>query len=147
MIPVAFAAERGNRIVRLDAGHEDAGSDIDFMVETAAVAPAGVSGSCAFDRVRLVVTWSAEVTLTITPVLDGVELDESHVLALDAGSERQTKVYELVLRRVSSRGSTYDVRGTWLALRIEGTVASDGDVIVEPAVLEFDVLTPNQNRP
>lgn len=151
MIPLPYAAEAGgNRIVQLDTGHQDAGEPLEFVVESAAVAPAGVSGDCAFDRLRIVLTWSAACSLTVTPVLDGVELVESaHGIVLAAGATpaaRQSKSYELVLRRVSASGSTYALRGTWLAVRIEGTVESAGDVILDPSVLEYEVLTPTQER-
>lgn len=145
MIPRSFAVEAGPRILQLDTGHQDAGADIDLRVTTGAVAPAGPSGDCAFDRVRLSLTWTAAVTLTITPILDGEDLDETHILALDAQAARASKVYELVLRRVSTSGRSYGVRGTWLALRIEGTMA-DGDLFIDPAVLEYEVLTPSQTR-
>lgn len=146
MIPVAYTAEAGNRILRVGVGHEDAGVPLAFRVLTAAVAPAGASGDCAFDRIRLAVTWSADAVVTVTPVLDGEPIAESHVLTLPAGEQRRSKVYELVLRRVSPRGSTYAVRGTWLALLIEGVVESAGDVIFDPATLEYEVLTPTQER-
>lgn len=148
MIPQAFAAERGNRIVRLDSGHDDAGAPIAFEVESAAVAPAGVGGDCDFDRVRLVVTSSAPATLSITPVLDGEALDGSrHTITLPAAPREQTRVYELVLRRVSSSGRTYGVRGTWLSLRIAGTLSGGGRISIEPAQVDFDVLSPTQERP
>lgn len=147
MIPVPFAAEHGNRIVRLDSGHQDAGAPVPFLIESAAVAPAGAEGDCAFDRLRLVLTWTAAAAVTVTPILDGAPLPASaHTVELQSATERRSRVYELVLRRRSVSGHSYALRGTWLAVRIEGT-AGDGDLIVDPSVIEFEVLTPTQQRP
>lgn len=144
MIPVAYTAEAGPRLLRVGAGHEDLGEPVEFHVESAAVAPAGVSGDCDFDRVRLVVTWSGSATLIVTSVLDGEPLKETHVLALPHAERRRSEPYELVLRRASTAGSSYSVRGTWFALRIEGHAA--GPLFVEPSTLEYEVLTPTQGR-
>lgn len=147
MIPRAFAAGDGDTILRLDTGHEDAGEPIAFRVETAAIAPAGVEGDCAFDRVRLTITWTAPVTLTVTPILDGTPITEStHTIALASSASRVSKVFELVLRRVSARNIAYALRGTWLSLRIQGTAAA-GDLIIDPAMVEFEVLSPTHTRP
>lgn len=148
MIPVAFAAEAGNRIVQLDTGYQDAGEAVPILLESAAVAPGGITGDCAFDRVRLTLTWSAAATLTVTPILDGVALAASaHTLTLAASAARQSEVFELVFRRAATSGSTYALRGTWLAVRIEGERSTAGDLIVDPAVLEYEVLSPTQEQP
>lgn len=151
MIPHAFAAEaNGGRILRLDAGHEDAGAPVAFRATSAAVAPAGVEGDCLFDRLRLVVTWSADATLTVTPLLDGRPVHEAmHMIVLErAGAGVQSsQAYELVFRRSSASGRVYGLRGTWFALRIEGTQDSEGEVFIEPSSLTYEVYTPTQERP
>jgi hypothetical protein len=147
MIPVAFSAERGNRIVRLDSGFTDAGSSLTFSLESAPLAPAGVEGDCLFDRLRLVLTWSAGATLTVTPLLDGVVISESaHQIVLPPFANRQSEAFELILRRKGSSVHTYGLRGTWFAVRLEGTVSSVGDMIVDPSTLEYEVLTPTQEQ-
>lgn len=146
MIPVAYAAA-GNRIVRLDCGHQDAGEPINFSIESAAVAPAGVDGDCAFDRLRQVLTGTAAATITITPLIDGVPVPEAaHTIQLEATEDRASRVFELILRRHAASGSTYGLRKTWFAIRIEGT-AVPGDLIIDPASLEVEVLTPTHRRP
>ena len=147
MIPVAFAAERGGRVARLDSGYTDAGEPLELLLECAPVAPAGAGGDCLFDRLRVVFTWSAEVSLTVTPVLDGVAIEESaHQIDLTASTDRQSQVFELILRRKEASVHTYGLRGTWFAVRIAGTVLSMGDMIIDPLTLEYEILSPTQEQ-
>lgn len=148
MIPAAFAGEVGNRIIRLDSGHQDLGGAVDFEVETGAVAPAGVDGDCGFEGVRLVFTWelAAAVTITVTPILDGAAIaTAAQTIELPVSAERTSEPFELIFRRKTAGGYRFQCQGTWFAVRLEGTKA-DGEIFVDPAVLLYEVLTPSHAR-
>lgn len=148
MIPAAFAGETGNRIIRLDSGHQDLGGVLDFELETGAVAPAGVNGDCGFEGVRLVFTWklAAAVTITVTPILDGEAIvAAAQTVDLPVSASERSEPFELIFRRKSAGGYRFQCQGTWFALRIEGTKA-DGEIFVDPAVLLYEVLTPSHAK-
>jgi hypothetical protein len=72
--------------------------------------------------------------------------EAAHTIRLEASDDRVSRVFELILRHRAASGSTHALRKTWFALRIEG-VAAPGDLIIDPASLEVEVLTPTQGRP
>ncbi len=150
MIPMAFGAG-GNRILRLDTGHQDAGEPLNASITTGELAPAGASADCTFERLYLTLTHTAACELLVTPILDGVALPETHSIELQPEMERRSRVFDLPLSRVLEVGGVeayrYALRGTWIAFRLE-TVGGigEGDLIFDSLDVRFTVETPSKER-
>lgn len=126
-----------------------------IRARTARVAPAGAGGECIFTTAYLVVTHDLvtdDVTITVTPILDGVEQTGEAlniVLAVQTPAGRVTEVFEigLSLPNVFNPGAAdhgrYAMRGTWFQLLITSNDAldsGDGEIILEAVELEYEVV-------
>ena len=154
MIPHAFlgSGEDGS-IWALGRGHDDAGIPIPVRVQSNPLAPAGPSADCGFGRLYITLTWSMDAHLVVTPIVDGRPLADAAYnirLSRPADGRRASAVYERILRLTATmRGRpafTYEPRGTWLAVLIEADSLGVGDLIIDDAVLEYDVLSPTKRR-
>ena len=123
-----------------------------MRIRTNPLAPGGgASMDCIFDRLYLTLTWSMDVILRMTPILDGVALGriglDHHPDPSRHPGERRSEVFEQVMRRTSTGAVPYKyaLRGRWFALQVEvDGLMTPGDLIVDQAVLEYDPVRPTQ---
>jgi hypothetical protein len=152
MIPRAFAGSATDGgIYELDVGHMDHESVITVRAETNALAPGGSSADHSFDWLRVSLTHTMPVSVTVTPVVDGLPLTvAAFTVNLPAETKRKSKVFERPIRVPHMRDGvatrTYSPRGTWLSVRLEATVTSPGDLIFDGVDVEYEVLTPTKVR-
>lgn len=141
-----FFAGTGPNLNRGDSGTDDAGTDIAFLALTNEVAPAGIGGECIFEEVFVALTrFNANTwNLTITPIVDGVEL-ESQTITLAGVANPVTEIINLGLSQPylvdGVEESRTFPRGAWIALKYTSTDAPDREVTFEEPEVAFEVLT------
>jgi hypothetical protein len=150
-----FAGQGGGtpKILEVFHGPDDDGAGFDLFALSSPVSPQGPSGECLFTALFLSLTWSVDITLRLTPVVDGVAwdgtagtTDERVTLALVGTGTRQTATYELPLTRAlmdpidtSHELARFYQRGRFFQLRLESLGADPGgDVILEQPWLEYE---------
>jgi len=144
-----FVAGEGSSILRGGVGIQDDGADYGILLQTNEVAPAGVGGECLFEAIHIAVTRNndAEWTVTITPIIDGVD-QEPVEITYDASSDVVTEhEYVSLAQPYKVDGvevSKYYPRGAWFALRIEADDIPSGDFTFEEPELGYEVLTESQ---
>lgn len=155
MIPRAFiGSAEGGGIYALSQGYRDGDSPVEMVAQGNPVAPGGADNDCVFNRIFLTLTSSMQVTLTVVPVVDGVEIsDAAFTVELTAlpTAERTSHVFERSLyqwHRVNGvQKYKKGLRGTWFDLRISssGGIGS-GDLIFDEVVLDYDVESPTKEQ-
>lgn len=141
-----FMGGEGPGILRGGQGIQDDGVDIEPLLQSNDVAPAGVGGECLFYEVHLAVTrnnanpW----TITVTPIVDGidqvpVEIEYAGVGAVVTEHQHITLAQPYIVG--GEEVSLYHPRGAWFGLRIEADDAPDGTFTFEGFDLEGEVVT------
>lgn len=132
--------------------NDDTSSEYDLFAKSVPVAPAGTGGECMFTVLYLTtVHYTADVSVHVTPVVDGVALDRKRIdLTGVANSKGERKTHEVGLYLAYTVASVeqlrYAPRGTWFQAIVE-TRYGAGDpagslarVVVESVELEYEVL-------
>ncbi|HEX5521088.1 MAG TPA: hypothetical protein VFX29_05300, partial [Longimicrobiaceae bacterium] len=123
-----------------DNGHTDHGEPIRVALQFDPLVPAGAGGEAIFPCAYLTVTSSMEVTLTVTPILDGVAREaERQTIQVPGGTRRTTHHYEIPLYLAAAFGR-FALRGTRLAVRIESPGIAPGDLIFDSVELEHETV-------
>lgn len=141
-----FMGTAAGSVLRGAVGTDDNGTAVAVRLETNEVAPAGAGGEClwinayvAFSRLN-----ASDWTFTLTPIIDGVELDPVSV-TLAGVMAPVTEVLEVSLSQPYVVGgverSRYHPRGAWCKVRFSSTDAPDQDVIFEGVEIEHEVVT------
>lgn len=143
-IPRLFLGELGgNRLLQADVGFQDAALAVPIRAETVPAAPAGVGGEAIFSALYLVFTATMVVTVDVTPIVDGVEL-ETQQITLAGEVERETTHHELglsipLVHNLIER-ARFAPRGTWFSVRIDVPAIADGDLIIDGVGLEHEIV-------
>lgn len=125
----------------------DLGAFLTALARTNSYAPGGIGGEAIFTNVYLTLQRDNTETLTLhlTPIVDGVELDSIELeLAGVAGPVRAVHEIGLAIPypSVADPQLFYAMRGEWIQLQLE-TVAAlpDGRIVVDGVELEVEVVT------
>ncbi|MFW6153082.1 MAG: hypothetical protein ACOC42_01845, partial [Halobacteriota archaeon] len=86
----------------------------------------------------------SDVTLLVTPVVDGVELEQRSVV-LEGVSQPKREVREVAIKQAHESGGSerlrYAPRGTWFTFKLSTSGAlPDGGLIFEGVSLEYEVV-------
>lgn len=151
-VPVLFLGELGgNRLLQADDGYQDGGNDIAIRAESVPWAPAGAGGEAIFTALFLAFTSTMAVTITVTPivwVIDGEDVTVTELASQDivlaANAARVTSKHELGLSVPLMNGlvevARFAPRGTWFAVRLEAAALAVGDLILDGASVEYEVV-------
>lgn len=144
MSEILFYGEaNGNRLFQSDSGHQDVDQAIVVLAESDPVAPAGVGGESIFTGLTCVFLHTMAVTVVVTPIVDGVELETQNIV-LGSESARTRVQVELglsipITSDATERGRCAP-RGTWFQARLSVAAIAAGDLIVEGVALEQEVV-------
>lgn len=112
-------------LLEAETGLDDDGEPIQFRVQSNPLAPSGIGGEAVFHDVYLTLTRSnpEDVTLLVTPVVDGLDLPAIPV-TLAGVEDPVTEAIEIglsipILDSLGAQRGTRAVRGVWMAARIE----------------------------
>jgi hypothetical protein len=148
---IFYLGEEGaNGVYRFDAGYEDAATPVEAIVVPNWVAPGGIAADVLFSTLYLTLTWSTQVTVRVTPMLNGRRLDAEAVeLELLPNDPPVTRTFEIQLSEAvldnDIEVTRTGLRGTWFTFEIR-TVGLLGcaDLFFEGAELEYTVLRETQ---
>lgn len=146
-----YFAGNGSGLYKGNDGTNDAGTDILVRFQTNEVAPAGAGGECLFEYVELAITRfnAVDWTFTVTPIVDGVELEPEDV-TLAGVANPVTEMVEVSFSQPYMVGgverSRYTPRGAWCSMLITATAAPDRDVIFDGASLEYEIVTESEEE-
>lgn len=142
--PKLFVGTRGtNGLLEADRGYKDRTVAYALSAKTNRYAPAGAGGECIFTSLYAVVTFSASVTVSFTPYIDGVALETQTIsFVQNALVTRQTVSRELalsvpILVAAVERGRVTP-RGTWC--QVEVSSDDSVQVIIEGIEIEYEVV-------
>lgn len=135
-----FGGAGRNDLLEFGSVHEDAGAPIRGELLHRAVAPMGALGEHLYRYVRVTITYATELSLTVTPVLDGEELTtEAEVFTRPEPNTQQTETLEVELGR-SLSSTRPGLRGTWFRtlLELQETAGRAGFIAVDGIELEWE---------
>jgi hypothetical protein len=154
--PVLFVGRGGSPILlRVGVGYVDDDTPYEMVAESDPVAIAGPGGECMFTALYVTTKhFTANVSLWITVVIDGVAQAETHRIDLIGvvGSKGELISREIALSVPYIVGgierSRFAPRGTWFSVRIEtkygdsepGAAAVAAKQVVESVEVEHEVL-------
>lgn len=133
-----FFGDNQGRVIRLNRGNQELGTDLVGFLRPNVVAPAGIGATCLFRNVYVAVDRSTGGTLQVTPVLDGEVLtDEAITIIIPTDGTRQLQRFEVPLSRAYEVSATEVARaglvGTWFTVELEvvdafgcGRISVDG---------------------
>lgn len=143
-----FGASQGNHLEKFGEIHTEEGGPVEGTIQPNPVAPAGPDGECIFRNVYLTIGYGTDVTLVLTPILDGTEItDLQRTVTLTTASnveKREEKEIPLLAPQPDAAGevSRQALRGTWITfkLTVKDTAGKGPPVFLEGAVLEGEVV-------
>jgi len=141
------------------SGHQDVGEDIYIRATSNPFAPAGASMDCSFDRLFVTITYSAEVQLVCTPIVDEVYMTAAAFeIHLPRPPNRRSYVFEQpLLQKAESGGYMEGLQGRWFQLQIESAMLDEdengnvtvmrrglhpGDLILDEITLKWEEQSP-----
>ena len=131
----------GGGLLRAGAGRTDDGEPITGRIQPRALA-VGIGREASWGPLWLVVRHSMACRLTVTPILDGIVLDDlavTHELAAPPASrDVPLKIYLSRPDDPSEPWSRQSLRGVWFTARVELEALEDGDVLAAGGI-EVDV--------
>lgn len=134
-------------LARGGLGTTDVGQAIGFRARTRSYAPAGIGGEVICTNVYLSMQRAntADLSLTVTPIVDGVEKD-AIALVLEATDEPVREVHELGLAQLYPSAADPQIavalRGCWFQLEVRASDAgAAGRLVIEGVELEFETVT------
>lgn len=147
--PVLYFGRRNQpAVVRAGDTELDHTEPFNVKAKTNRVAPAGAGGECVFTLVYLTVTFTASLTLYVTPFVDDTALEKTAVLLTEnAAQSKQTRVYEIGLSIPLKAGDgtergRYGPRGTWFQVMIETLFQGAGvPFTIEQVEYEYEPVT------
>ena len=152
MIGNLFLGEAGGaRLLEANQGSHDDGVKVLARLETTPAGP-GVGGEAIFTALYLGVTWTAEATIDVTPIISGanddgtpfeVELEVQQVtLPANAVPLSMTRLLGLSVPLVVDgvERLRQAPRATWFRARLEALVHDEGDLIFEGIGVEMEVV-------
>lgn len=129
------------RLLRAGEGRTDAGAPIVARIQPRALA-VGIGREASWGPLWLVVRHSMACRLTVTPILDGVALEDlavTHELAAPpAPRDVPLKVHLSQPDDPDQPWSRQALRGVWFSVRVELEALDDGDVLAAGGI-EVDV--------
>lgn len=141
-----FGEANGNRLFQADSGHQDVDQAIAVLAESDPISPAGPGGESVFYGLTCVFLHTMAVTIVVTPIVDGVEL-ETQDIVLTSKATRTREQIELGLsipimdvEEPPVEQGRCAPRGTWFQVRLSIAAIATGDLIVEGVALEHEVV-------
>lgn len=133
----------GGRLYEAGSGFTDDGVAYQLYAKSDPIFPAGAGGEAIFPAVYLAMTWSAAITLKLTPVVDGIEQTASAVTLQLSARSRRTEVVEVafmedLLDQFDQVVGKQFLRGQSFALLLQTTSVAAGDFIVDALDLEYE---------
>lgn len=139
-------------------GYADDDSTYELLAQSIPIAPAGPGGECLFTLLYLTTRhYSADVSLWITPIVDGVDGDTQRLDLLgvaDSKGELRTTEIDLSIPYLVAgvEQSRFHPRGAFFAVRIEtkyadaeaGAASTAAKTVVESVELEHEVVRESQ---
>ena len=150
-----LGAAADGSLLDLGRGYDDDGADLEAILETNWVAPAGSGGECSFHNLYLVLTRTnvTDAELLVYPIVDGVEQEAVALTLSGLGADKRVdQVFEVPLSEVlrnadGSEAARFAQRGVWFAARVvtsADTPLADGDLLINGIVLEHEVVTESE---
>lgn len=143
-----FGVSQGNHLEEFGEIHTEEGVPVEGTIQPNPVAPAGPDGECIFRNLYLDLSYGTDVEITVTPILDGVEVSDltrTVTLTADSNAEKRTR-HEIPLLppEPDATGELLRraLRGTWLSylLKVKDTAGKGPPVFIEGAALEGQVV-------
>ena len=129
---ILFWSVPGGQVLRAGAGRTDAGAPIVARIQPRPLA-VGIGREASWGPLWLVVRHSMACRLTVTPILDGVALEDiavTHELAAPpAPRDVPLKVHLSRPDDPAQPWSRQALRGVWFSVRVELEALEDGDVL------------------
>lgn len=144
MSEILFYGEaNGKRLFQADSGFKDVDLGIALIAESNPIAPAGPGGESAFYSLVFVFLHTMAVSVVVTPIVDGVDLENQSILLTEKARRTRVQV-ELglsipILYQDVERGRCAP-RGTWFSVRLAVAEITTGDLIVEGVAVEQEVV-------
>lgn len=142
-LTVFYGQDGGNGLFKSDDGHQDDGQSYSLVAKSEPLAPAGSDGECTFPAAYLTVIHTMAITLRLTPYVDGVAKTAKDIV-LTTKSDRTLEMFEVGFAELHSPSGTergrFHLRGTWFSLKVESLGLATGDLLLEQAVLEYEVV-------
>ncbi len=144
-----FGTRSTNALLEVGRGFLDRAIAYDLYAKTDPWRPAGLDGESIFPSLYAVVSFTASVTLYLTPYVDGVALETKTISLVQNGSAtRQTRAFELGLSvpvahlgttraRVAPRGTVFQVLAE---TRHVLNATTPTQVIIEGLSAEYEVV-------
>lgn len=148
-----FGTRNTNALLQVGRGYQDRVMNYDLDAKTNRYAPAGAGGECIFTSLYAVVTFTRNLVLSITPIVDGAELETQEIrLTQNLTESRQTRAFELGLSVpvtvAAVERARVSPRGTWFQVRVQTTFEATGDtpqsVIIDGLEVEYQVVRESQ---
>lgn len=141
-----YLAGPGSGVYKGAEGVDDAGAAIPVRIRTADAAPDGPGGEIVLTDIRLTVTRfnTEDWTVTVTPILDGVELEGTDVVLAGVVAP-VTELLEIPAAQPylvdEVEVSRYSPRGAFVSVMVTSEDSPDQLVIFEGCSIDFDRAT------
>lgn len=136
--------------MRFGSAAQDLTTDVEFLLEPNAVAPAGAGGEALFVNVYIAITYNAGFELTFTPRLDGRLITEEAVTFTVMASRTApvTKRFEFGLGMSHpdyvAPVQRFGLRGTWFSFQLRGKdilqICGTISIELEGTEVEYEVV-------